>query len=281
VGLCLRGPTCPRPCCRQPLPPSPTRPPIPSPPPARFDVYVCTTADRQYALEAWRLLDEGHQIIPAAMLARRLMCVRASSRNPVKSLQNVILHAQGDELVPVGGELGRRGLPRGGGLAGRAPAVARPCTPAPPRRPPHTPSRAPPPPPAPPGATDPVREQPLVQMAAVFDDREDVWSPQSRAALIKAVPYQPVYLAAVRTVLAAADDRRRRGQEPSAAVAEVQAGLRAELAESEGDLRRVATTLWELRQNLYLDINTVGGARGGGGRRWEGRRWKGRGWGWA
>ena len=30
----------------------------------RFDVYVCTAADRQYALEVWRLLDPGGKLIP-------------------------------------------------------------------------------------------------------------------------------------------------------------------------------------------------------------------------
>jgi hypothetical protein len=100
-------------------------------------------------------------------------------------------------------------------------------------------------------------------MAVVFDDREDVWSPQSRPALIKAMPYQPVYLAAARTVLAAAAERRRRGQEPSAAVAEMQAALQAELAQSEGDLQRVARILWDLRQNLYLEIDKVGKGRWG------------------
>jgi hypothetical protein len=28
----------------------------------RMDVYICTTAERQYALEAWRLLDPGHMV---------------------------------------------------------------------------------------------------------------------------------------------------------------------------------------------------------------------------
>ena len=30
----------------------------------RFDVYVCTAAERQYALEVWRLLDPGGKLIP-------------------------------------------------------------------------------------------------------------------------------------------------------------------------------------------------------------------------
>ena len=28
----------------------------------RFDIYLCTTAERQYALEAWRLLDPKHEV---------------------------------------------------------------------------------------------------------------------------------------------------------------------------------------------------------------------------
>lgn len=36
----------------------------------KFDVFVCTTAERQYAEEVWRLLDPTHQIAP-----RRIVCV--------------------------------------------------------------------------------------------------------------------------------------------------------------------------------------------------------------
>ncbi len=39
----------------------------------RFDVYVCTAAERPYALEAWRLLDPGATMIPAQELSSRVV----------------------------------------------------------------------------------------------------------------------------------------------------------------------------------------------------------------
>ena len=30
----------------------------------RFDIYVCTAAEREYALEAWRILDPAALLIP-------------------------------------------------------------------------------------------------------------------------------------------------------------------------------------------------------------------------
>lgn len=41
----------------------------------RFDVYVCTAAERQYALEVWRLLDIKGNIIPQAERRTRLVNV--------------------------------------------------------------------------------------------------------------------------------------------------------------------------------------------------------------
>ncbi|XP_006481010.1 RNA polymerase II C-terminal domain phosphatase-like 2 isoform X3 [Citrus sinensis] len=52
----------------------------------RFEVYVCTMAERDYALEMWRLLDpEGH-LIGSKQLLDRVVCVKSGSR---KSLLNV------------------------------------------------------------------------------------------------------------------------------------------------------------------------------------------------
>jgi RNA polymerase II C-terminal domain phosphatase-like 1/2 len=43
----------------------------------RFDVYVCTAAERGYALEVWRLLDESGRIIPQDQRRRRITNVTA------------------------------------------------------------------------------------------------------------------------------------------------------------------------------------------------------------
>ncbi|KAJ9185347.1 hypothetical protein P3X46_004993 [Hevea brasiliensis] len=52
----------------------------------RFEVYVCTMAERDYALEMWRLLDPESHLISAKQLPDRVVCVRSGSR---KSLSNV------------------------------------------------------------------------------------------------------------------------------------------------------------------------------------------------
>ncbi|KAF0893477.1 hypothetical protein E2562_025270, partial [Oryza meyeriana var. granulata] len=52
----------------------------------RFEVYVCTMAERDYALEMWRLLDPDSRLINSVQLADRLVCVKSGSR---KSLLNV------------------------------------------------------------------------------------------------------------------------------------------------------------------------------------------------
>ncbi|CAN4115926.1 unnamed protein product [Withania somnifera] len=52
----------------------------------RFEVYVCTMAERDYALEIWRLLDPGSHLINAKQLMDRVVCVRSGSK---KSLLTV------------------------------------------------------------------------------------------------------------------------------------------------------------------------------------------------
>ncbi|XP_059659244.1 RNA polymerase II C-terminal domain phosphatase-like 1 [Cornus florida] len=52
----------------------------------RFEVYVCTMAERDYALEMWRLLDPDSNLINSKALLDRIVCVKAGSR---KSLFNV------------------------------------------------------------------------------------------------------------------------------------------------------------------------------------------------
>ncbi|XP_020100231.1 RNA polymerase II C-terminal domain phosphatase-like 2 [Ananas comosus] len=52
----------------------------------RFEVYVCTMAERDYALEIWRLLDPESHLISTKQLLDRIVCVKSGSK---KSLQHV------------------------------------------------------------------------------------------------------------------------------------------------------------------------------------------------
>ncbi|XP_038978339.1 RNA polymerase II C-terminal domain phosphatase-like 1 isoform X2 [Phoenix dactylifera] len=52
----------------------------------RFEVYVCTMAEKDYALEMWRLLDPDSRLINSMRLLDRIVCVKSGSR---KSLLNV------------------------------------------------------------------------------------------------------------------------------------------------------------------------------------------------
>ncbi|KAG0498721.1 hypothetical protein HPP92_003412 [Vanilla planifolia] len=52
----------------------------------RFEVYVCTMAERDYALEIWRLLDPESHLISSKQLLDRIVCVKSGWR---KSLQHV------------------------------------------------------------------------------------------------------------------------------------------------------------------------------------------------
>lgn len=61
-------------------------------------MYICTAADRQYALEAWRLLDSAYAIIPEEMVSRRLSSVSGSEK---KSIIATLL----PEKQVVGGQL--------------------------------------------------------------------------------------------------------------------------------------------------------------------------------
>ncbi|KAK1355733.1 Protein-serine/threonine phosphatase [Heracleum sosnowskyi] len=52
----------------------------------RFEVYVCTMAERNYALEMWRLLDPEARLIEPKQISTRVVCVKSVSR---KSLHSV------------------------------------------------------------------------------------------------------------------------------------------------------------------------------------------------
>jgi len=53
-------------------------------------VYVCTAAERGYALEAWRLLDHDSDIIPDAVRAARVVCVPGGQKKELRK----VLHVQ-------------------------------------------------------------------------------------------------------------------------------------------------------------------------------------------
>lgn len=50
-------------CAHRPNSRSPALPRRPPSPKLRFDAYVCTAAERGYALEAWRVLDPGEHLM--------------------------------------------------------------------------------------------------------------------------------------------------------------------------------------------------------------------------
>lgn len=52
----------------------------------RFEVYVCTMAERDYALEMWRLLDPQSNLISPVEIMDRIVCVKPGTK---KSLLNV------------------------------------------------------------------------------------------------------------------------------------------------------------------------------------------------
>jgi hypothetical protein len=59
-------------------------------------VYLCTTADKQYAWEAWRLLDPQATIFPHNQLSWRMLCV---SHPQKKDLLNVLRKREFDAAV--------------------------------------------------------------------------------------------------------------------------------------------------------------------------------------
>ncbi|KAK1290379.1 RNA polymerase II C-terminal domain phosphatase-like 1 [Acorus calamus] len=50
----------------------------------RFEVYVCTMAERDYALEMWRLLDPDSNLITSRELLDRIVCVKSAIDDQLK-----------------------------------------------------------------------------------------------------------------------------------------------------------------------------------------------------
>lgn len=60
----------------------------------RFEVYVCTMAERDYALEMWRLLDPEAHLISSKQLLDRVVCVKSGILHIIMSMNaNVLLLA--------------------------------------------------------------------------------------------------------------------------------------------------------------------------------------------
>ncbi|KAH8484983.1 hypothetical protein H0E87_026666 [Populus deltoides] len=55
----------------------------------RFEVYVCTMAERDYALEMWRLLDPEAHLIASKQLSDRVVCVKSGKAHSLYSLDSV------------------------------------------------------------------------------------------------------------------------------------------------------------------------------------------------
>lgn len=59
----------------------------------RFEVYVCTMAERDYALEMWRLLDPESNLINTKELLDRIVCVKSGEwHDPTWKFFAVISH---------------------------------------------------------------------------------------------------------------------------------------------------------------------------------------------
>ncbi len=54
-----------------------------------FKVYVCTTAEREYALEAWRLLDPKGELIPQQLRQQRITTVGRDKSGREKERKNI------------------------------------------------------------------------------------------------------------------------------------------------------------------------------------------------
>ena len=56
----------------------------------RFEVFVCTMSEKEYALEMWRLLDPDAELINTKEMTDRVVCVK--SGNLGSSLLFVFIH---------------------------------------------------------------------------------------------------------------------------------------------------------------------------------------------
>lgn len=72
---------------------------VPTPTTPRWEVYICTTAEREYAWEAWRLLDPEGSLFPLTELTWRMLCVTSPQK---KDLLNVLRKRNIDAVLAAG-----------------------------------------------------------------------------------------------------------------------------------------------------------------------------------
>ncbi|THU54389.1 hypothetical protein C4D60_Mb10t24570 [Musa balbisiana] len=65
----------------------------------RFEVYVCTMAERDYALEMWRLLDPDAHLISSKQLVDRVVCVKSGKNLHVDLNSLCVFISVGDSLT--------------------------------------------------------------------------------------------------------------------------------------------------------------------------------------
>ncbi|KAK9817895.1 hypothetical protein WJX72_003895 [[Myrmecia] bisecta] len=66
----------------------------------RFELYVCTAAEREYALEAWRILDPAAQLIPHEQRAQRVVCVPSRRKKTLSEVLGLGLGLPSDNEAP-------------------------------------------------------------------------------------------------------------------------------------------------------------------------------------
>eukprot|EP00200_Dunaliella_tertiolecta_P007936 CAMPEP_0202376530 /NCGR_PEP_ID=MMETSP1127-20130417/7007_1 /ASSEMBLY_ACC=CAM_ASM_000462 /TAXON_ID=3047 /ORGANISM="Dunaliella tertiolecta, Strain CCMP1320" /LENGTH=841 /DNA_ID=CAMNT_0048974333 /DNA_START=163 /DNA_END=2685 /DNA_ORIENTATION=- len=70
----------------------------------RFDVYVCTAAERQYALEVWRLLDINGAIIPKEQRQQRIVNVSGGRKKTLLHSLGVLSSRAANKAISLQGE---------------------------------------------------------------------------------------------------------------------------------------------------------------------------------
>ena len=60
----------------------------------RFKIWVCTAAERGYALEAWRLLDPSEELIPRNEIPKRLFCAGKQKKSLFRTFKLGPLHGE-------------------------------------------------------------------------------------------------------------------------------------------------------------------------------------------
>ncbi|KAJ9508233.1 hypothetical protein QJQ45_030453, partial [Haematococcus lacustris] len=258
-------PTPPHPTPPHPTPPHPALPRLAGPPPPaeaqlgpaaaavarrKFDVYVCTTAERQYALEVWRLVDPGNRIIPKDERRARItnvLQVRPCTWRRAAGWGRGLLASSGQKQEQREGSAATEAS--GSSSSSRSMEGADYCVPTLPGlcknsqvcrqkallstlgllRSPASEAVA-----AGLGSSKDDEGTGLLPMAVIVDDRQDVWQPCSQPHILQVMPW----------LYYRDEAHRQTGYNPSTAT------------QSEGELKRVRDAIVQLRSSVYQSINT-------------------------